>query len=94
MAKGLSTGIPERKPSMTNDSISKTSSELSDPKESRAGLVKIGAVAVASALLGGIAAAWWYRKTVRKLHESGENHNNPHFGIETERSAPGSSEEI
>jgi hypothetical protein len=46
--------------------------------------LRLGAVAVASALLGGIAAAWWYRKTVQKLHESGESSDNPHFGIDPE----------
>jgi hypothetical protein len=49
-------------------------------------LLKLGAIAVASALLGGIAAAWWYRKTVQKLHETGENSNDPHFGIDSGRS--------
>jgi hypothetical protein len=34
--------------------------------------------------LGGIAVAWWYRKTLQKLHETGENSNNPHFGIASE----------
>jgi hypothetical protein len=38
-------------------------------------------VAAASALAGGVAAAWWYRKTLNKLHESGENTENPQFGI-------------
>jgi len=50
-------------------------------------LLKLGVVAVASALLGGIAAAWWYRKTVQKLHETGENGNNPHFGINPDHPA-------
>jgi len=47
-------------------------------------MLKLGVVAVASALLGGVAAAWWYRKTLHKLHESGESSNNPHFGIDDE----------
>jgi hypothetical protein len=38
-------------------------------------------MAAASALAGGVAAAWWYRKTLNKLHESGENTENPQFGI-------------
>jgi len=42
---------------------------------------RIGLVAVASALAGGVAAAWWYRKTLNKLHESGEKGKNPQFGI-------------
>jgi len=28
-----------------------------------------------------VAAAWWYRKTLNKLHESGEKGKNPQFGI-------------
>jgi len=34
--------------------------------------LKLGMIAGASALAGGIAAAWWYRKTLVKLRE-GEN---------------------
>ena len=66
---------------MTNDSESNISVKPSGGGEGKAGLLKMGAVAVASALLGGMAVTWWYRKTVRKLHESGENSSNPHFGI-------------
>ena len=36
------------------------------------GWLKVGAVAAASALAGGLAAAWFYRKTLTKLQE-GEN---------------------
>jgi hypothetical protein len=71
---------------MTNDSESDVSDQRTPPAESREGLLKLGVVAVASALLGGIAAAWWYRKTVQKLHETGENSDNPHFGIGSDHS--------
>jgi flagellar basal body-associated protein FliL len=30
--------------------------------------IKVGAVAVVSALAGGLAAAWFYRKTLRWIH--------------------------
>ena len=36
------------------------------------GWLKVGAIAAASALAGGLAAAWFYRKTLTKLQE-GEN---------------------
>jgi hypothetical protein len=43
--------------------------------------LKVAAVAAATALAGGLAAAWWYRSVVKKLHEADEIHTNPHFGI-------------
>jgi hypothetical protein len=69
---------------MASDSESKASPRQASQDESRGGMLKLGVVAVASALLGGVAAAWWYRKTLHKLHESGESSNNPHFGIDDE----------
>jgi hypothetical protein len=36
----------------------------------RNGWVKMGAIAVASAVLGGMAAAWFYRKTLSQLREA------------------------
>jgi len=36
-----------------------------------AGWVKVGAIAAASAVLGGLAAAWFYRKTLSQLREAG-----------------------
>jgi hypothetical protein len=43
--------------------------------------VKVGAVAAASALAGGLVATWWYRKTLARLREADESGHNPHFGI-------------
>ncbi len=34
------------------------------------GWLKVGAVAAASAVLGGMAAAWFYRKTLAQLREA------------------------
>lgn len=34
--------------------------------------VKVGAIAAASAVLGGLAAAWFYRKTLSRLREAEE----------------------
>ena len=35
------------------------------------GWIKVGAIAAASAVLGGLAAAWFYRKTLTQLREAG-----------------------
>jgi len=45
------------------------------------GWLKLGVVAAASVLAGGLAAAWWYRKTLTKLRQAEEKPTNPHFGI-------------
>ena len=42
---------------------------------------KVGIAAAASALLGGLAAAWWYRKTLKTLRQTEEIETNPKFGI-------------
>jgi hypothetical protein len=44
-------------------------------------LIKVGVIAVASALAGGLAAAWWHRKTLKSLRQTGETTVNPYFGI-------------
>jgi hypothetical protein len=46
-----------------------------------AGWFKVGTVAAASALAGGLLAAWWYSKTLKKLRQAEEDSQNPHFGI-------------
>jgi hypothetical protein len=79
---------------ITSGSESNISDKPTAAGDSRGGLLKLGAVAVASALLGGVAAAWWYRKTVQKLHETGENSNNPHFGIDPDQSHEETSEDF
>lgn len=45
------------------------------------GWFKVGTVAAASALAGGLLAAWWYSKTLKKLRQAEEDSQNPHFGI-------------
>jgi len=63
---------------------STTSPNTPAPDPENSGWVKIGVVAAASAFAGGLAAAWWYRKTLTKLRQTGENGTNPHFGIPAE----------
>lgn len=41
--------------------------------------IKVSAIAAASALAGGLAAAWMYRKTVQRLHNAVETAENPKF---------------
>jgi hypothetical protein len=45
------------------------------------GWLKLGIVAAASVLAGGLAATWWYRNTLTKLRQAEEKPVNPHFGI-------------
>jgi hypothetical protein len=51
------------------------------------GWVRMGAVAVGSALAGGLLAAWWYRKTLNQLRDADEDGENPQFGIQEEEPA-------
>ena len=34
--------------------------------------LRVGVIAAASAVAGGIAAAWWYRRTLNRLQEAGD----------------------
>ena len=79
---------------MANNLESGGSQTAPDAVEQRTGWLRIGLIAAASALAGGVAAAWWYRKTLNKLHESGENGENPQFGISAESSAEDPFDEI
>jgi hypothetical protein len=66
---------------MTNslDSSGSSTPRATDPPSPSR--VNLALVAAASALAGGLAAAWWYRKTLRKLRQEDEKALNPHFGI-------------
>jgi hypothetical protein len=70
--------------SMASRSESDSSSPTQTPDSESSGWLKVGVVAAASALAGGLAAAWWYRKTLKKLRQTGENTPNPQFGIQTD----------
>jgi hypothetical protein len=59
--------------SMTNPLESATSSSKIKDHPQDSGWLKVSAVAAASALLGGLAAAWFYRKTLHKLRQA-ESH--------------------
>jgi hypothetical protein len=52
--------------------------------------IKVGVIAAATALAGGLAAAWWYRKTLKTLRQTGEMNDNPQFGIPFDDTRDGS----
>jgi cytoskeletal protein RodZ len=66
---------------MTNSLESSTSFNSETEAAQPSGWLKLGALAAVSALAGGLAAAWWYRKTLIKLRQADESAPNPHFGI-------------
>jgi hypothetical protein len=69
---------------MDNDPTPLESSTSSPNGRAGAGLpgwLKLGVVTVGSALAGGLAAAWWYRKTLERLRQGAENAENPDFRI-------------
>jgi len=45
------------------------------------GWLKVGAVAAASAVLGGLAAAWFYRKTLSQLREAEDKMAGPEADV-------------
>jgi hypothetical protein len=52
-----------------------------DPiKKTSSGWARVGIVAAASALVGGLAVAWYYRNTLKTLRQTEENSPNPDFG--------------
>ena len=61
---------------MTNSFDSSTSSASQPANTSPSNWLKLGAIAAASALVGGLAAAWWYRNTLTKLRQAEENSQN------------------
>jgi hypothetical protein len=67
--------------SMASGFESYTSSAPQGLSVQSSGWLKVGLAAAASALAGGLAAAWWYRKTFKTLRQTGETTPNPHFGI-------------
>jgi hypothetical protein len=52
---------------LANDDKIETYEEDGDRKSHLPKLIGLGAVSVASAVAGGLAVAWWYRKTLTKL---------------------------
>jgi hypothetical protein len=78
---------------MTTEPESTTSSELEARKPRRGNWLKIAMISAGSAVAGGVAAAWWYRKTLDKLRETGEIPKDPHFGISRDVQSGGADDE-
>ena len=72
---------------MANDLESDISREQSAASDRNSGWLKLGVVAAASALAGGVAAAWWYRKTLTKLHQAEEISHNTDLRMPADDSA-------
>jgi hypothetical protein len=66
---------------MTNHVESDTSSPSQTPAAAPSGWLKLGIIAATSAVAGGVAAAWWYRNTLKKLRQAGEKPVNSQNGI-------------
>jgi hypothetical protein len=58
--------------------------ELSAANGSLPAWIKVGTIAAASALAGGLAAAWFYRNTLNKLRQAESNTENSDFGMQKE----------
>jgi hypothetical protein len=65
---------------MTKHVVSDSSAGSQLPAERAHGWLKVGVIAAASVLAGGLAAAWWYRETLTKLHQTEAGPANPEFG--------------
>ena len=66
---------------MINLLESSSSSEAKTENGESPGRLKVGVIAAASLLAGGLVAAWWYRKTLTMLRQAEKEVPNPHFGI-------------
>jgi len=60
---------------------SSTSSTPSGEDPGRSNWLKVGVVASASALAGGLAAAWYYRRTLARLRQTDSHTPHPDFRI-------------
>jgi hypothetical protein len=52
----------------------------SEPEPRLSTWIKVGAVAAASALAGGLAAAWFYRNTLNRFRQAESDSENSDFG--------------
>ncbi|HVC46400.1 MAG TPA: hypothetical protein VND90_04055 [Terracidiphilus sp.] len=66
---------------MASNLESVPSSQETPQKSGPVGWVRMGAVAVASALAAGFAVNWFYRKTLARLRQAEPHTENPDFQI-------------
>jgi hypothetical protein len=52
---------------LANDRESEGYIGTEDSRSAASSALKVGLISAASAIVGGLAAAWWYRKTLSKL---------------------------
>jgi hypothetical protein len=64
-----------------NNSESSVNPSADGNRSGAQGWFKVGAVAAASALVGGLAAAWYYRKTLKTLQDAEISSPAPEFRI-------------
>jgi hypothetical protein len=84
--------IPEAVRAKDLSDMKNTLESASFPTSQRAAVapsrwLKLGVVAAASAFAGGLAAAWWYRKTLTKLRDAEQDHSDSHFEISEDNPA-------
>jgi len=61
--------------------VESTHSSISSESEARpSAWIKVGVVAAASALAGGLAAAWFYRNTLNRFRQAESDGENSDFG--------------
>lgn len=69
-------------PEKTSNHVRSVDSDHSRPaKRALPAWIRMGAVAAASALAGGLAAAWFYRKTLRALREAEAKPEDPRYYV-------------
>jgi hypothetical protein len=66
---------------MTRSKKSNTSSRIRTRDSRTKGRFNVGVIAAASLPVGGLAAAWWYRKTLKTLRQTEETGQNTHLWI-------------
>lgn len=79
----MSSELPATEEDISLDSASYESDSQSS--ERLPGWIKVSAIAAASAVVGGLAAAWYYRRTLSRLRQADQNPYDPNFGISEER---------
>lgn len=62
-------------------SVDSVTSSTPDGKPRPQGWLRVGLIAAASALAGGLAAAWFYRKTLKTLQEAESSGSHSAFGV-------------
>lgn len=72
-------------PNIQNPLDSSSSETTLDGRQQLSGWVKVSVIAAASALAGGLAAAWIYRKTLIRLQKAAVEPENPIFRIQEQR---------